>query len=160
MELFKHRIRLCGIARHDDRIALIEQFNPETGNRYWGIPGGGMEYYDDDLYRGVAREVLEETGLVVTATHLRFVSEYFSADRQLLMLQLWVECQLTDETQRDCHLANITADDNITDARWWTKQEIFNHPRATMSHFLLKKEFWEGLQAPDGMVIYLGRTGD
>ena len=48
----------------DGKILLVEHHFFATGERYWGLPGGRQEPGETEV-ETVAREVLEETGLVV-----------------------------------------------------------------------------------------------
>lgn len=53
----------AAIVRRGDEIALVHQ-GREDEERFWALPGGVVE--DDELIpEGLAREVLEETGLTI-----------------------------------------------------------------------------------------------
>lgn len=153
----KHRIRVCGIARKDDQIVLIEQHNPKTGSRRWGVPGGGLEISDADIFRAVEREMYEESGLRVRAGHLRFISEYFDPADQMLMVTFWLECHPEALSHNELSLENNVVDDHIADVRWWSKAEILESDDACMSQQIRKEAFWEGLDAAEGVVLHLGR---
>lgn len=155
----KHRIRVCGIARAGDCLALIEQINPDTGHRRWAMPGGGMEATDSDIFRAVEREMFEETGLRVRAGQIRYVSEHFADHDQCTMLTLWIDCSPADTDYGPLSLENTMHDDNIGDVRWWPKAEILAHDPDHMGRHLRKDAFWENLDTPAGTVAYLGRTG-
>ncbi len=47
---------------------LLGQRKNTTGDGFWGLPGGHLEYMES-LTEGAARELLEETGLVATKLH-------------------------------------------------------------------------------------------
>lgn len=154
----KHRIRVCGIARMGDRIALIEQQNPVTGHRRWTLPGGGMELSDANIFCAVEREMFEETGLQVRAGSIRFISEHFAPEDMNIMLTLITDCFPIGDAHGPLTLANMMHDDNIADVRWWSREEIMAADEDGMSLHIRKDIFWEGLEAADGMVAYLGRT--
>lgn len=154
----KHRIRVCGIARMGDRLALIEQVNPDTGHRRWTMPGGGVEPTDNDIFCAVEREMFEETGLRVRARQVRFISEHFAEHDQCTMLTLWIECSPAETDYGPLSLANMMHDDNIADVRWWEKSDILAFDSNHMGRHIRKDDFWENLDAPSGLVIYLGRT--
>jgi 8-oxo-dGTP diphosphatase len=63
-------IRAVGavITRADGRLLLIKRGN-EPGRGLWSLPGGRVEPGESDV-EAVAREVHEETGLVVTVGEL------------------------------------------------------------------------------------------
>lgn len=58
------RDRAAVLIIHDNRILLL--WRRRDGQSYYSIPGGKLEKHDDSPARGAAREVLEETGLVVS----------------------------------------------------------------------------------------------
>lgn len=60
-------------------VVLIERAN-EPFRGAWALPGGFVEV-DEDLPQAAARELEEETGLVVPATALRQVGAYGAPDR-------------------------------------------------------------------------------
>jgi 8-oxo-dGTP diphosphatase len=59
-------VRVVGavVVRADGKLLLIKRGN-EPGRGLWSLPGGHVEPGESDV-EAVAREVLEETGLVVT----------------------------------------------------------------------------------------------
>lgn len=62
----------------DDRVLLIERGQPPLDG-YWSLPGGGVET-GERLEDALVREVLEETGLHVTADSLATVFERIMPD--------------------------------------------------------------------------------
>lgn len=151
-----HRIRVAGLVRRGDEILLIQQQN-RHGVRRWSIPGGRLEPTDADIFRGVEREVWEETGLRVEARELRFISEYLAPE--LFAVTLIIECQLApDEHPDNIHLDNIMEDDNIHGVAWWSASNIHGS-EVPMSRMLDTSEFWEALDGTIG-VVYLGRHQD
>jgi 8-oxo-dGTP diphosphatase len=152
----KHRIRVAGIIRQSEKILLIEQENPRTGIRTWSVPGGGLEPDDLDIFAGVVREVYEETGLRVTCGPIRCISEYTSTVNNFMQVGIWIECYLREnEAPESVHLSNNRPDDYLTGVRWWSKEELFSEARVGSN--LLKADFWASLEAPEGMVTYLGK---
>jgi len=152
----QHRIRVAGLVRLGDEILLIQQQN-RHGVPTWSIPGGRLEATDADIFRGVEREVWEETGLSVEARDIRFISEYLVPD--LFAVTLIIECQLSLKEHRDnIHLNNIMEDDNIHGVAWWSASNIHDSEEP-MSRMLGSPEFWEALDGTIG-VVYLGRHHD
>jgi ADP-ribose pyrophosphatase YjhB (NUDIX family) len=148
------RIRVAGIVRYAGKIVLIEQQN-FAGQRRWSLPGGRLEATDADMFRGVEREVWEETGLRVEAGALRFVTEY--VNNQLFALTLIFECHLAEgQDPAAVHLDNTQPDDNIHSVRWWSFEEL-QSPDVAKSHTLRSELFWEKLAQPDAPLAHLGR---
>jgi ADP-ribose pyrophosphatase YjhB (NUDIX family) len=151
------RIRVVGIVRHAGKIVLIEQEN-FAGQRCWSLPGGRLEADDADMFRGVEREVWEETGLQVRAGALRFMSEY--VNNQLFALALIFECHLAEgQDPAAIHLDNLQPDDNIHRVRWWSLEEL-QSPDVAKGHTLRSNIFWEKLAQPDAPVAHLGRQAE
>lgn len=61
--------RFSAAVIQDGRILLVEHHFFANGERYWGLPGGRQEPGETDE-QTVAREVLEETNLVVRVERL------------------------------------------------------------------------------------------
>jgi 8-oxo-dGTP diphosphatase len=69
------RVRVCGIVVSENSVLMVHMQSPTRKEPIWTPPGGGLEY-GEPLRNGVAREVLEETGLLVEAKHLMYTSEF------------------------------------------------------------------------------------
>jgi ADP-ribose pyrophosphatase YjhB (NUDIX family) len=150
-----HRIRVSGIVRHNDQLLVINQQNYQ-GIRRWALPGGALEASDDNIFRGVEREMLEETGLKVQARQLRFISEYASYTQGLLALSMFIECDLAaDEKSENIHLNNVQPDDNIHGVAWMSREQL---QTVDIGRVLSHPTFWDKLDSPDQDVIHLGRS--
>ncbi|HET9625421.1 MAG TPA: NUDIX hydrolase [Kofleriaceae bacterium] len=66
------------------RVLLIERGKPPAAGQ-WSVPGGKLEP-GETLAQGVAREVREETGLVVEVGALACVVERMAADHHFVIL--------------------------------------------------------------------------
>lgn len=150
------RIRVAGIVRRHQEILLVLQKNRFKGQS-WSLPGGRLEPSDADMYRGVEREVWEETGLKVQAGALRFVSEYSAPD--LMALTLIFDCTILEgQDANDIHLNNTQMDDQILDVAWWPESDI-KIATNEMGHTLQLPAFWEDFH-PSNAPIHLGRHFD
>ena len=76
------RVRVAACICDGDRILLVEHV--KGANRYWLLPGGGVEL-GETLAEACARELLEETGLDVEVGRLLLLCEAIEpAGRHLL----------------------------------------------------------------------------
>jgi 8-oxo-dGTP diphosphatase len=66
--------RYAGVlALHDGDVALVREEYPAWGGEFWNVPSGRVEDGETPA-EGAARELAEETGLVVTPEDLTLVS--------------------------------------------------------------------------------------
>jgi ADP-ribose pyrophosphatase YjhB (NUDIX family) len=150
-----HRIRVSGIVRHNDQLLVIYQQN-FLGIRRWALPGGALEASDADIFRGVEREMLEETGLKVQARQLKYISEYASDTQGLLALSMFIECNLAEgETADNIHLKNVQPDDNIHGVAWMNRDQL---QQVDIGRVLSHPTFWEQLNSNSNEVFHLGRS--
>lgn len=68
----------------EGRVLLVERAKPPSVGR-WTVPGGRLEGFET-LAQGVAREVREETGLIVEVGALACVLERFGDDYHFVIL--------------------------------------------------------------------------
>ena len=61
------RQRACGVVFRDDKILMVRHVH--HGRDYWTLPGGGV-HDNESLFEAAEREVLEETGIQVSAVRL------------------------------------------------------------------------------------------
>ncbi len=69
------RERTGVICLNRQHLLCIEQRDPITAKRFWGVPGGALEPGETPGEAAI-RETLEETGYNVLLTTSNFVSEY------------------------------------------------------------------------------------
>ena len=66
------RRRACGAVIWNDQILMVRHVH--DGRDYWTLPGGGIKFLEKPA-RAAEREVLEETGLSVSAKRFLFTSQ-------------------------------------------------------------------------------------
>jgi 8-oxo-dGTP diphosphatase len=63
--------RFAGVlARHDGGVVLVRESHLRWGGEFWNVPSGMVEAHETPA-QGAARELREETGLVVSSRSLR-----------------------------------------------------------------------------------------
>ena len=101
----------------DGRVLLVRR-GQEPAIGTWSIPGGRVEQGEDDA-TATAREVLEETGLVVrVAEHVGTV-ERDAPDGSVYLIQDY-RCHLV----ADADPAAVVAGDDAADVGWFSSEEI------------------------------------
>ena len=154
---YKHRIRLTGLAVENDKVLLVQHIHPRTGRLRWGTPGGGLELSDTDIFKGVEREMFEETGLAVNAGAVQYINEFFDLKNRILMLDIWIRCHPANgATFGPISMEHIRDDDYIVDVQWWEKT-AFLAAEHNASAPLYRTEFWDNLHLQQGQTLHLGR---
>ncbi len=109
------------IVHEDGRVLLVRRERPhhkDTHNR-WEIAGGKLEF-EEDIRECIAREVLEETGLVV------------EVDKNPLDVQVQY-CQFSDRVSQNilvCYTCKVKSgmiklgDKNINDIQWFSMAKL------------------------------------
>ncbi|MBA2542235.1 MAG: NUDIX hydrolase [Deltaproteobacteria bacterium] len=98
------------------RILLVERGTP-PGEGLWTVPGGRLEA-SETLAQGVAREVREETGLIVEVGALACVVERMGDDYHFVILD-YVARVIGGE---------LTAGDDAKQAKWVDEGELQQLP--------------------------------
>ena len=99
-----------------DRVLVIRRAKP-PGAGLWSVPGGKLEA-GETLAQAVAREVREETGLVVEVGPLAAVVERMGADYHFVILDYLA--RVTG--------GSLTAASDVSAARWVTDDELASLP--------------------------------
>ncbi len=78
-EIYKNRLRLraCGICIEENKGLLLVNHLGLTSGDFWAPPGGGVQFCEP-VADCVAREFLEETGLVVQVSDFLFTCEFIN----------------------------------------------------------------------------------
>lgn len=154
-----HRIRASVIVPASGRVLLVEACAPEAlpsvggmVGRYWNFPGGGLEG-DESVLEGAARELREETGLIVSAERVVYVHEVIhrlsppgAHERPIRQVELYV-------LARDPRGSIALSDPDVLDARFMDRDEV-----STVAAYppMLEDLFWEDLAGGFPEMRFLG----
>jgi len=119
------------------RLLLIRRAN-EPGRGLWSLPGGRVES-KETLAEAVVREVLEETGLVVTAGPVVGSVERDGPDEVVYAITDFAATPVGGE---------LRAGDDADDARFVSAEELDDLPLAPGLHQFLRE--WQALPAGEG----------
>ena len=116
------RLAVGVVVIYEQKVLLVLRGKP-PGKGTWAMPGGSVEL-GETLKQAAEREVLEETGLSVTAGEICYTFETIQRDDQAQVVYHYVIIDLLaeplDPTQ-PLHPA-----DDVDDAAWFTRTQIDN----------------------------------
>lgn len=113
----------------DDRVLLIERAR-DPGKGLWTVPGGRLER-GETLAQAVAREVREETGLVVEVGALACVVERMADDYHFVILDYLarpIGGTLAAGPKMEVGGLRLTPGDDAKAARWVAEAELADMP--------------------------------
>ncbi|HMS23575.1 MAG TPA: NUDIX hydrolase [Candidatus Saccharibacteria bacterium] len=79
------KIRLTAVIIEDGKILLLDQ--NVNKHRSWSLPGGKLEE-NETIEEGLVRELLEETGLIITVGKLLYVCDHSHNNEYVLHMML------------------------------------------------------------------------
>ena len=104
-----------GVVVHERRLLLVERGHaPSAG--LWSVPGGRL-LSDEDPREGCARELLEETGLVVSVGDLVGTVERDAPSGGVYVTDDFV-CTVVGSP------SELVAGDDAADAGWFSRHEV------------------------------------
>ncbi|WP_309647564.1 NUDIX hydrolase [Nocardioides sp.] len=133
--------RFAGVvARHGGRVALVLEHQSRWERAHWTVPSGEVEPHETPE-QGAARELAEETGLVVAHDELRLVSTSETSSTSWVS-RAW---NFTAEVE-DPRLCVDDPDRQVHEARWFTPHEaitlLASLPYAPMAEPILAHLRW------------------
>ena len=139
----RHRIAAGALVLRDDRLLLVHH-RREGAYDFWVPPGGGV-VGAEALDEAAAREVAEETGLVVEATALAYIDELLiSGTRQC---KFWYLARIVGGTLATGSAAALS--EHIVEAHFLRGDELGDK---TVFPTVIRDEFWvhlrEGFERP------------
>jgi len=112
---FKPNATVAAVIVHQNKFLLVEEI--ENGKNVFNQPAGHLEE-NENLIAAVEREVLEETGLVLSPDYVSGIYYFHRPDLNLFFLRFCFVIELDD------HLQSKPQDDEIIDTHWLTLEEI------------------------------------
>lgn len=120
------RVRVCGLCRQGDRLLMVRHRGLNPANRFWSPPGGGVQF-SESAPDALAREFLEETGLIVAISGMLFVSEFIQPP--LHALELFFVVDVKGGSLRLGGDPEMSQDNQLIDeVKWMHFDEIKQHP--------------------------------
>lgn len=118
------------ILSKDNKVLLGQSVNGGVYKDQWIVPGGGIEDGETKL-QAVAREVLEEVGIDISAAKVELIEGSASGQSEKLLRDTG-ERVLVDMTFYDyivtlpqnARMVAVSLDDDLSAAQWFTVDEI------------------------------------
>lgn len=111
------RIAAAGIILNQGKI-LLARYKGGAAGTYLVGPGGGV-VEDEPMEAAVTREVLEETGVEVSANKMVFVEDLLST--RYRMVKIWFLCNVVGGELRNTAGAK---EEGIVDVCWYSKEDL------------------------------------
>ena len=113
------RLAVRGLILHEDRLLLVNAYGGGKSDLLCA-PGGGVET-GQSLPDNLRREILEETGLIVSVGPPVLVNEFHAPGSDFHQVDIYFRCGLSDAT-----LPKDWEDPEgiVTERRWVTREEF------------------------------------
>lgn len=106
------------LLNEEGQVLLV--LNRSHGRSHWSLPKGSCEE-GEPLVETLKREVKEETGLLVEAVELAFVTEWLVASREEWYLQVYFHARITGGE------LGVQEDEDVTQVKWVAPHQIRQH---------------------------------
>ena len=113
------RMAVRGIVFHDGRLLLVNAW-PDGKSDLMCAPGGGVEPHQS-LPDNLAREIHEDTGLMVEVGAPVLVNEFHDPDGPFHQVDIYFRCRIVGG---DPHGPWIDPEGVVTERRWVTRDEM------------------------------------
>ena len=133
------RVAVGAVVFNDNKVLLVRRAQPPSQD-LWAIPGGRVEI-GETLQEAAEREILEETGITITAREPIYTFDYIDRDKSGRTRFHYVIVDLKADYVR----GNPRAGDDAADARWISSEEISALKVSTKTLGLLKTRFDFGI---------------
>lgn len=143
----KQRLAAGALVLEGERVLLVHH-RREGLFDFWVPPGGGVREREE-LPSAAAREVTEETALVVEPTRLAYIDELIISETR--QCKFWF---LARRLRGDLSIASEAAiSEHIVDAAFLSRADFAGK---TVYPHVLRDEFWGHLRGGFAQPIYLG----
>ncbi len=116
------RIRVCGIAIHQNKLLLVRHEGLGEKGQLWSFPGGGLEF-GEDVKQCLTREFKEETGLDIEVGEQLFIYEFLQVP--LHAIEIYFHVTIRDGILRTGHDPEVGMDEqHLKEARFVTFDEL------------------------------------
>ncbi|MFD5214410.1 NUDIX domain-containing protein [Microbacterium sp. NPDC058345] len=140
MKETRFKISAYGLIRREGQILLVRYVDPQTGRKWWTLPGGKLEHGEDPV-DAVVREIHEETGydasvktLLGVGSRVNDVDWGIPGGAELHAVGVYYIVDIVGGTL-------VNEDDGSTDeARWLPEEDVVDLDRAVVVDIALDLE--------------------
>ena len=132
-------VAVGAIVFKDNKVLLVRRGQPPSQD-LWAIPGGRVEI-GESLQQAAEREILEETGIAISALDPVYTFDYIERDKAANIRFHYVIVDL----RADYIAGELRAGDDAAEVRWVGPEEMGRLKVSAKTVRLLKKEYDFGI---------------
>ena len=117
------RVAARAVILQDDKLLLVNAYS-DAASTLWCAPGGGDER-GHSIPDNLAREVHEETGLIISVGPPCLINEFHQPESGFHQIDLFFRCKVISGTLSD----KWQDPENIVDRRRWVTRSEMEHMR-------------------------------